>query len=107
MKLSGILLGGAVGAAAALIFARKRPGTAALAAAAMSNACSAIGRRAIGMMADKWQAKAVSSISPKRTDDTAEKSGKDWGLIESIVNSDPELKAEADRVMAESSSRTH
>ncbi|MUT65511.1 hypothetical protein [Paenibacillus sp. NEAU-GSW1] len=108
MKLGGFLFGSVLGMAAAVYVARKRPGTAAWASAALASACSMVGRKTVSMMTNSanWKAQAVSS-APKRTDGTAAKSEGSWAQIEALVNSDPKLKAQADQIMAESSSQSN
>ncbi|GGG57426.1 hypothetical protein [Paenibacillus radicis (ex Gao et al. 2016)] len=107
MRLRGFIVGGAIGAAAALYMARKRPGTAAWLSATMSNGLSKLGRKSFSiMMMNDWKTKAVVS-APKHTDGTAAKSEGNWERIEAIINSDPKLKEQANQVMAESSSRMH
>ncbi|KQO17432.1 hypothetical protein [Paenibacillus sp. Leaf72] len=106
MRLRGFLLGGLAGAAAALYVARKRPGTAALAAGVLASACSTIGHKAMSLWNNDWTKKAVNK-GPKRTDDTAGKFGDGWVQIEAMMNSDPELKQQAEEIMAESSNKTH
>lgn len=107
MKLSGFLFGGAVGMVAALYVARKRPGTAAMVSSAMSSACSSMGKKAMSMMMNgKWQAQAAASV-PKHSDGNAKRSTGDWGLIEGLIQSDPELREQTNQILAESSSKPH
>lgn len=107
MKLSGFVVGGLLGAVATVFVSRRRPGAVAWAASAVSDVCSTvIGKSVSRMMNKDWKHEAAS-MAPKHSDDTAEKSEAAWGQIEAIVNNDPDLKREADKIKAESSSLTH
>lgn len=96
-----------MGVAAAVYVSRKKPGTAAWAAGALSTACSALSKKTMAMMMNgNWKAQAMSS-APKPTDGTAAKSEGDWEQIEALINSDPAVKKQTDRILAESSATTH
>lgn len=107
MRLSGLLVGGLIGAAAALLVSRKRPGAAAWAAGAVNEAYSAVtGRLVNGMMKNDWL-KGAASSAPKSTDDTAANSAAAWERIEALMSRDEEAKREAEKIKAESSSMAH
>lgn len=107
MKLSSLLVGGLIGAAATVYVSRKRPGAFAWAASAMSDVSSTIvGKSVSKMMNGNWKQEAAT-MAPKPSDDTVVKSGAAWDQIEAIVNNDPALKKEADSIRAESSAITH
>jgi hypothetical protein len=107
MKLSGFLVGGLIGAAATVYVSRKRPGAIAWAAGALSDISSNVVNKSVSMMMNKsWKQEAAVMV-PKHTDDSAAKSEAAWGQIEAIVNSDPNLKREAEKIKAESSSLAH
>ena len=107
MKLSSILFGGLLGAAATLYVARKRPGATAWAASALSEACSAVGKKSLSMIVNQ-KLKAYSSQSSQSKHKTSSNhSPANWSQIESLINQDSELKAQASKIMAESSTHTH
>jgi hypothetical protein len=108
MKLSGFLMGSLLGAAATVYISRKRPGAVAWAAGALSEVCHTATSKTIAkIMSKDLGREAAATLSPKHSDDTAEKSAAAWGQIEAIVASDPELKRETDKIKAESSSVSH
>lgn len=107
MKLSGFLVGGIMGAAAAMYIARKRPGAMSWAASAFSDVSKSVARKSVSKMMSNSKVDKASNFAPKHSDDTAVKSEAAWGQIEAIVNSDPDLKREADKIKAESSSPAH
>lgn len=107
MKLSGLLFGGLLGAAATLYISRKRPGTVAWMTGAMSDMYSNVAKKTMtSLMNADWKKEAME-IAPKPTDDTAEKSAAAWEQIEAFVESDADLKREVNKIKAESSTLTH
>lgn len=108
MKLSGLLLGGLIGAAATLYVSRKRPGAVAWVSSAMSDMSSSIAGKAFQAMAGgaKWKAEAMKS-APKPSADTAAASAAAWERIESFIQSDPSVKQEVEKIKAESSAIAH
>ncbi|CAM3968755.1 hypothetical protein L1N85_03915 [Paenibacillus alkaliterrae] len=107
MKLSGFLVGSLIGAAATVYVSRRRPGAVSWAANAMSDVCSSVTRKAMAKIMSKDFKEEAAAFAPKHSDDTAEKSEAAWVQIETIVNKDPALKREADKIKAESSSLKH
>ncbi|OMF35189.1 hypothetical protein BK133_10770 [Paenibacillus sp. FSL H8-0548] len=107
MKLSGFLVGGIIGAAATMYVSRKRPGAVSWAASALSDVSKSVARKSVSKMMGKSIVNEASNAAPKHSDDTAVKSEAAWGQIEAIVNSDPEVKREADKIKAESSVLAH
>ncbi|RJE90012.1 hypothetical protein D3P07_07285 [Paenibacillus sp. 1011MAR3C5] len=108
MKLSGLLFGGIIGAAATMYVAKKKPATVAWAAGAMSDMCSGIVRKSVAKMVNAdWKKEAAAGLSPKPSDDTAGKSAAAWEQIEAIVETDPSLKREVNKIKAESSAMSH
>ncbi|MGG1635673.1 hypothetical protein AB4Z45_27075 [Paenibacillus sp. MCAF9] len=107
MRLSGFLVGGIIGAAATVYLSRRKPGAVSWAAHAFSDVCSNVARNSVAKMMSKSVKENASALSPKHSDDTAVKSEAAWGQIEAIVNSDPSLKKEADKIKAESSAFSH
>ncbi|WP_424766100.1 hypothetical protein [Paenibacillus sp. sgz302251] len=107
MKLSGFLFGGLIGAVATVYVSRRRPGAVAWAAHALSDVCASAARKSFSkIMSKDWKEEAAVT-APKHSDDSAVKSEAAWGQIEAIVNSDPALKREADKIKAESSALAH
>ncbi|MNZ70539.1 hypothetical protein D3C78_888820 [compost metagenome] len=110
MRMSGFLVGGLVGAAAVMYFSKKRPGMMAWASHAITDmgSRSAGSRVASGMMnmKDSWKEQAKSATS-KLTNQSTNNKQENWEQIEAIVNSDPEIKKEADKIKAETASVTH
>ncbi|REK77281.1 hypothetical protein [Paenibacillus paeoniae] len=107
MKLSGLLFGGIIGAAATMYVARKKPAAVAWAAGAMSEVCSGMARKTVAKFMNADWKKEGLGLSPKHSDDTAEKSAAAWEQIEAILESDPSLKREANKIKAESSVMSH
>lgn len=107
MRLSGLLVGGIIGAAATMYVSRKRPGAMNWAASALSDVSKSVARKSVSKMMSKSIGNEASSRAPKHSDDTVVKSEAAWGQIEAIVNSDPDLKREADKIKAESSAVAH
>lgn len=107
MRLSGFIIGGLVGAAATMYVSRKRPGTFAWATSAVSNAASNMMGKTVSNMMNNGYMQEASGFAPKHTDATAGRSEAAWEQIEAIVNSDPAIKKEAEKIKAESSAITH
>ncbi|MCR2803045.1 hypothetical protein [Paenibacillus soyae] len=105
MKWSGILVGGVIGAAATLYFSRKRPGAVAWAASAMSDVAGKSVARMLS--ASSGLKREAADLAPKHTDDTAANSAAAWERIEAIVESDPAVKQEVNKIRAESSNISH
>ncbi|MDQ6418264.1 hypothetical protein RB620_02320 [Paenibacillus sp. LHD-117] len=108
MRISGLLFGGLLGAAATLYVSRKKPGAVVWASHAMSDVCASVAGKAFSMMrgGSQWKAEAMKS-APKSSDDTAAVSAAAWERIESFIQSDPSVKREVDKIKAESSAITH
>lgn len=108
MKLSGLLFGGLIGAAATLYVSRKKPGAVAWASSAMSDVCASAAGKAFSMMAGGARARnEAMQIVPKPSVDTAATSAAAWERIESFIQSDPAVQREVDKIKAESSSIAH
>ncbi|MBH5317989.1 hypothetical protein I6N90_09245 [Paenibacillus sp. GSMTC-2017] len=107
MKLSGLLFGGLIGAAATIYLSKKRPGAIAFASSAMSDLGTILVNKSVTkFIQSDWKDEAVTN-APKSSDDTAKKSAQSWEQIELLLNSDPALKQEVEKIKAESSSITH
>lgn len=107
MKWSGFLVGGLLGAAATVYVSRKQPGAVSWAATAMSDVFSTATRKSVSKVMGNAVKDQAAALSPKHLGDTAAKSEAAWEQIEAIVNSDPQLKKEANKIKAESSSVRH
>lgn len=107
MKLSGMLVGGLLGAAATMYVARKRPGAFAWASSAVSDACASIvGKTMDKVISANWK-KEAAKAAPKYSDDNVKSSAAALEQIEAFVESDPAVKREVDRIKSESSSIAH
>ncbi|MGU3470336.1 hypothetical protein ACLBWT_04115 [Paenibacillus sp. D51F] len=107
MKLGGFIAGSLIGAAAALYVARKRPGAAAAASGIAGKLWSkAAGRAMSGMIRNKSGAtprrSPVRSSSGNGSSRVADSGS--WERIAALVNSDPEVKKESEKIIAEASS---
>ncbi|WP_156889582.1 hypothetical protein [Paenibacillus harenae] len=108
MRLSGLIVGGLIGAAATVYFSNRRPGAMAWAGNALSDVSSKVASKSMSKIWNaKWNAGGAAAMAPKRSDDTAASSEAAWEQIEAIVESDPVIKKEAAKIKAESSSVAH
>lgn len=107
MKLNGFLVGGLIGAAATVYISRRKPGAMSWAANAMSNAYSAVARKSVSGMMGKPSMDGAANLDPKHSENTAVRSEAAWEQIKAIVNSDPAIRHEADKIKAEASAHTH
>ncbi|QNK55394.1 hypothetical protein [Paenibacillus sp. PAMC21692] len=108
MKLSGLILGGIVGAAATMYVSRKRPDMAARASGAVADMCASAAGKAFSMMAGRARMNSEAMKSaPKPSADTAATSAAAWERIESFIESDPSVKREVDKIKAEKSAVAH
>ncbi len=107
MKLGGFIAGSLIGAAAALYVARKRPGAAAVASGIAGELWSkAAGKAMSGMIANKSgasQRRSSGRSSSGKSSSRVADSGS-WERIAALVNSDPEVKKESEKIIAEASS---
>ncbi|MFD0958786.1 hypothetical protein [Paenibacillus chungangensis] len=106
MRMSSFMLGGLLGAMAAMYATRRRPELMARACNAMTDAGAAMAGKAMSMWLNADRKKAAAE-APKPADDTAERSGVAWEQIEAIISSDPAVKKEVDKIKAASSGITH
>ncbi|AJY77198.1 hypothetical protein [Paenibacillus beijingensis] len=102
MKFGGFLLGTLCGAAAVFYVASRKPGMTALAGAAAGKMWTNMGK---GMMLGV-STRGVSGKTAGKPDTAAAASDhkEAWSSIESIVSSDPEVKRETEKILAESGS---
>lgn len=107
MRWTGFLLGSLAGATAAAYIAKKRPGMFAWATAACANMASGLKGRTMEAVINTTAGKKNSKHSAAKANGTApENSTAAWGQIEMLMNSDPAVKKEAERIAAEGS-KTH
>lgn len=105
MKMSSFMLGSLLGAAAMVYAIRKKPGMVTLVATAMTDAGSALFNKSMSRMGvSGTEAKGASS---KRTEGSAANSSAAWEEIEAVVNEDPALKSEVNKIMSERSTVSH
>ncbi|MFD1955761.1 hypothetical protein ACFSL6_16725 [Paenibacillus thailandensis] len=99
---SGFIVGGLIGAAAAMVWARRRPA----AAARLTEAVSGMGSRLAGWAVSGWVNRSwdkAADAVPKPSSDTEANSKSNLNKIEAILNSDPALKQEVSRIREEAS----
>jgi len=105
MKWNGFIMGGIVGVAAAAYLSRKRPGAFAWAGNATGDLMSGMKGRLIETALKR---KFGSETKGKQSGTAASRSDeKSWDTIEALLNGDPEVKRQADRILSESSSASH
>lgn len=112
LRLGSFIAGGIAGAAAALYVARKRPGLAAAAGVAAGQLWSGVVRKSMagalrqGMGTIGRSAKPVApepAVSERRAEPAAAHAGdaQAWAQIAALVSSDPAVKKETDKLLAE------
>ncbi|MBD3918767.1 hypothetical protein H8B09_08400 [Paenibacillus sp. PR3] len=116
MRMSGFIIGGLLGMAAALYASRKRPGMAAWAVDATGDLMSSARKRLMGRVMERklssWT-KEAADATPKRSAASAGNSAAAWQQIGALIESDPEVKRETEAIMkstasgSEGSSLTH
>ena len=105
MRLSGFILGGIVGMAAAAYMAQKRPGSLAWAGNATGQLVSGMkGRILETALTRKFGADAAPKEPHKKSAGETAKSEESWETIEHLLSSDPEAKAAANEIIADSGS---
>ncbi|GFN30614.1 hypothetical protein [Paenibacillus xylaniclasticus] len=102
MRMSGFIIGGILGMAAALYASRKRPGMTAWAVDAAGDIMSSTKKRLFGKVMERklnqWSKEAGQAV-PKRQDASAGNSAEAWQQIGALVESDPELKRETEAIL--------
>lgn len=101
MRWTGFLLGSLAGAAAAAYIAKKRPGMFAWATAACANMASGLKGRTIEAVINTGAKNKSKHANPKTDGSASGNSAAAWGQIEMLMNSDPAVKKEAERITAE------
>lgn len=107
MRISGFLVGGLVGIAAAAYLSRRSPGSLAWAARTTDGLVSSLKLMMIEKALDRKfgaEPKQADKQAAPRTSTDSDKSS--WKTIESMVNADPQLKQTADQIIAEASAST-
>lgn len=107
MRLRGLIVGGLLGAAATVYASRKRPGAFAWVSSAASDVCARMVGGTVSKIMSRGMASEAAAAAPKPIDASAGNSEDAWEQIEALVNSDPEVKREADKIKAESSALAH
>lgn len=104
MKMNGFLLGALCGAAAMFYVGRQKPGMTSLAGATMEKMWSGMGK---GMLLGAMNRgnNRKSAMKPNKAAG-ASNHEEAWSSIEAIVSSDPEVKRETEKILAESGSGT-
>jgi hypothetical protein len=106
MRLSGFILGGIVGIAAAAYMSQKKPGSLAWAGNATGQLVTGMkGRIVETALTRKFGSEMASKPNAKQHTGSngSGKSEESWKTIESLLNSDPEVKAAANEIMADTS----
>ncbi|GMK42742.1 hypothetical protein PCCS19_58020 [Paenibacillus sp. CCS19] len=102
MRMSGFIIGGLLGMAAAMYASRKRPGMAAWAVDATGDMMSAAKRKLIGRAMEhklsSWT-KEAADVTPKRSAASADNSAAAWQQIGALIESDPAVKRETEAIM--------
>lgn len=105
--MSGFIIGGLLGMAAALYASRKRPGMAAWAVDATGEMMSSAKNKLIGRVVQRkfrsWT-KEAADVTPKRSAASAGNSAAAWQQIGALIESDPEVKRETEAIMRSASS---
>ncbi|MWC28436.1 hypothetical protein [Paenibacillus sp. MMS18-CY102] len=103
MKMSGFIVGGLLGMAAAMYAARKRPGLAAWAVDAAGDMMSSAKNKMVSKVVErkmaKWS-KEAAHAAPKPSAASAGNTAEAWKQLGALVESDPELKRETEAIMA-------
>lgn len=107
MRMSGFIIGGVLGMAAALYASRKRPGMAAWAVDATGEMMSSARKKLIGRVMERkfssWT-KEAADAAPKRSAASAGNSAAAWQQIGALIESDPEVKRETEAIMKSAAS---
>ncbi|MFC4103757.1 hypothetical protein [Paenibacillus xanthanilyticus] len=101
MRMTGFIIGTITGMAAAAYLSRKRPGMVAWAGAATGDIISSVKGKAVSAVMNRKFGQS-GSVQPTSVNSTGTaNSAESWGQIEMIVNSDPELKRQAEEIASE------
>jgi hypothetical protein len=108
MRWSGFILGGIVGIAAAAYMSQKRPGSLAWAGNATGQLVTGMKGRILETaltrkFGNEMSAKPSAKHETKQSMGNAGKGEDSWKTIENILNSDPEVKAAANEILADTS----
>ncbi|MCQ6558064.1 hypothetical protein [Paenibacillus mendelii] len=104
MKWSGFIIGGIAGMAAVAYMSKKRPGWVAWAGTAAGEAVSGMKGRAINAVMKQKFGPETTVTAPKHSSASRGRNSEAWGQIEMIMNSDPEVKREAEQIAAQNPS---
>jgi hypothetical protein len=104
MKWTGFLLGSLVGMAGAAYVAKKSPGMFAWASSAAGEMWTGMRGKAVNGVINR-QFSQAKEAAPKPSESSKESSDEAWGQIAMIMNSDPNIKKEAEQIASEA--KTH
>jgi hypothetical protein len=104
MRWTGFLLGGLAGAAAAVYMAKRRPGMFAWASTAAGEVWEGWTSRAANAMVNRKFGNETMQAKPKNINGVVNNTGEAWTQIQTLVNSDPNVKQEAEKIVAEAQS---
>jgi len=106
MKMSGFIIGGLLGMAAAMYASRKRPGMTAWAVDAAGEVMSSARSRLFGKVMERklnhWSKEAAHE-APKPSAASVHNSAEAWQQIGALVEGDPELKRETEAILQSAS----
>ncbi|TYP77794.1 hypothetical protein [Paenibacillus methanolicus] len=101
MRMTGFIIGTITGMAAAAYLSKKRPGMVAWAGAATGDIISSVKGKAIGAVMNRKFGQSQSVQPTSASSAGTANSAESWGQIEMLVNSDPELKRQAEEIASE------
>lgn len=103
MRISGFLVGGIVGIAAAAYMTRKNPGSLAWAARTTDGLVTGVKHMMIEKALDRKFGADTRETKKQAGAQQTTGDSSSWNTIESIVNADPNVKRQAEAIMAEAS----
>ncbi|MFB9325261.1 hypothetical protein ACFFSY_04920 [Paenibacillus aurantiacus] len=102
MRMTGFIIGTITGMAAAAYLSKKRPGMVAWAGAATGDIISSMKGKAVSAVMNRKFGQAQSAAQPASANSAGTaNSTESWGQIEMLVNSDPEVKRQAEEIASE------
>lgn len=101
MRMTGFIIGTITGMAAAAYLSKKRPGMVAWAGAATGDMISSVKGKAISAVMNRKFGQSQSAQTGTANSAGASSSTESWGQIEMLVNSDPEVKRQAEEITSE------
>ncbi|GGF87698.1 hypothetical protein [Paenibacillus abyssi] len=101
MKWSTFIAGGLVGMTAVAFLANKRPGALTWMSSAAGDVWSGMKNRGLGKIVTTNMADLSNKAVPKSEGGSEEASGKAWLQIGQLLEKDPKVKQEADKILAD------